>query len=394
MDATGDIPDLARATQTDEDQWCEVSWGNSTFENLTVEYVEGVGACGQNRRIEGQFALQQRLINLVDHQAAESLEQGRKLGVLDLARFGECYSSVDGVVFGAQFRDSRGSNIFKGMPELLAINPNAMLNLGALLTQWNLERGEALTLEEATPEFVAWTRQKGRENLLQVVGRCRAQHYPQTAFRVRLVGNLDADDLNALAAMYKGATVKVTHVSKICIEAAPKGLQTNARIIDALQSALRAGQLSQEWIGHQLDIHSSTVSRYVAKTFGTGFWYDLKRICGLLYKGLNSKTQISEEDRASLPEAANLLQEFLPALASEIREKLRSASDVAIDLVETFAAVGEEAFAQCLKLLSYSDAMELFCSIISLVHPLDVAAMGKLDAKKLLHPEPPKLRTA
>lgn len=394
MDATGDIPDLARATQTDEDQWCEVSWGDARFENLTIEYVEGVGACGQNRRNDGQFSLQTRLVTLVDHQAAESLEQGRKLGVLDLARFGECYSKIDGVVFGAQFRDSRGSNIYKGMPELLAINPNAMLNLGALLTQWNLERGEALTLEDASPEFVAWTRQKGRENLLQVVGRCRAQHYPQTAFRVRLVGSLDMDDLEALSGMYRGATVKATHISKICVEAAPRGIQTNQRIIEALQDALRAGQLNQEWIGHQLDVHSSTVSRYVTKTFGTGFWYDLRRICNLLYKGLNSKLQISEEEKASLPEAAELLQEFLPALASEIREKLRTAGDTAIDLVETFAAVGDEAFAQCLKLLSYNDALALFCSIVSLVHPMDVAALGKIDAKKLLHPSPPKLRTA
>jgi hypothetical protein len=298
------------------------------------------------------------------------------------------------VVFGAQFRDSRGSNIFKGMPELLAINPNAMLNLGALLTQWNLERGEALTLDEATPEFVAWTRQKGRENLLQVVGRCRAQHFPQTAFRVRLVGSLDMDDLEALAAMYKGATVKVTHVSEICIEAAPKGLQTKARMLSVLEEAIRTRNLTQAWVGEKAEVHASTVSRYLSKMFGTGFWCDLRRIFNLLYKALNSKTQISEEDQASLPEAVEFLQEFLPALASEIREKLRSASDAAIELVETVAAVGEEAFAQCLKLLSYSDAMELFCAIISLIHPSDIAAMGRMDRDKLLHPEPPKLRTA
>jgi hypothetical protein len=114
----------------------------------------------------------------------------------------------------------------------------------------------------------------------------------------------------------------------------------------------------------------------------------------LLYKALNSKTQISEEEKANLPEAANLLQEFFPALASEIREKLRSASDVAIDLVETFAAVGEEVFAQCLKLLDYSDVIELFCSIISLVHPSDIAEMGRKDPQELAHPSPPKLRTA
>jgi hypothetical protein len=314
--------------------------------------------------------------------------------VFDNASSGECYSNIDGIVFGAHFRDSRGSNAFKGMPELIAINPNAMPNIGALLTRWHLERGEAMTLEGASPEFKAWVRQKGQENLVQVVGRTRAQHFSDTDFLVSLVGDVDEDDLKALWRTYKGAKIERVHISEICLEAAPKGIQTKARMLGVLEEAIRTRNLTQAWVGEKAEVHASTVSRYLSKMFGTGFWCDLRRIFNLLYKVLNSKTQISEEDKASLPEAVEFLQKFLPALASEIREKLRSASDIAIELVETVAAVGEEAFAQCLKLLDYNDVIELFCSIISLVHPSDIAAMGRKDPQKLLHPEPPKLRTA
>jgi hypothetical protein len=397
LDATWNIPDLARATQTEEEEWCEVTWGNARFDNTEINLVGGFGACGQNRRNDGEFSLLPRLVKFVAHRAAESREQdGEDMGLLELNRFlreGH-YNNIAGVKPGAHFRDSRGSNEFKGMSNLVIVNANAKINLHSAMTQWHLQRGEAPTLEDASPEFHEWSNQKGRENMLQAVGRCRAQHFPGKKFRIDLVGNYDQDDINALARMYEGAKIKRVHVSEICIEAAPKSIYGMQRTIDALQEAFRLGEFNQGWIAAKLDIHVSTVSRYISKMFGTGFWHDLTRIFRLLHKTLNSETQISEEEKASLPEAVEFLQKFLPALASEIREKLRPASDIAVELVETVTAVGDEAFAQCLKLLSYSDVIELFCSIISLVHPTDIEAMGRMDAKKLLHPEPPKLRTA
>ena len=239
LDATLSREDLALALGVaPEDIYCirEAKAGarseqkNPLGANVRAFQVSDLGRLGMQRGDDQT----RRVAVLVDHlrQTAPTTK------VIDFKKFeGD----------GAWWRDSRGSNAFQTIRTLVLVGTPCQ-NLAALQARWFSLTGQQP--EDNPTEFDAWVNRRIQADILQGVGRLRANRRPGEALTVYLLTNLNLGLPNITEVAAKDITLKAAsklEKTEMAIRAAVAYLQqTGAKVTQAAVAKL--ANVSQGYI--------------------------------------------------------------------------------------------------------------------------------------------------
>ena len=325
LDATANRLDLARRIGVEFDAIVPVRQRHPHFGNLRVNLVRGVGAAGTQRRDDSPYAAQNRILEGIKGIVAKH-PQAKSLGLVDYKNSLHYYDglSVDGVEIqilpGHWFHDNRGSNAFKDCDVLIAVGTPTP-NLGQMAADWHSLTGEVVKPDTYTGRYGAWVRDKAISEVLQLVGRTRAQHSPATAKHVYLLSDGVASQpfVDRIGATFPGAVVCTTEAYDLAPQAATKGEQTARGIVEGVWRAIAdGGDITAKAIAAQLGQSASNVTQTLKTATGRGFKW-LKQNLVLLYRALNNKTQFSNLD---IPEDIRWVAEhYLGVLLESPAEK-------------------------------------------------------------------------
>ncbi|MEY3298877.1 MAG: hypothetical protein RLZZ597_2137 [Cyanobacteriota bacterium] len=239
LDATLTREDLALALGiAPEDIYCirEAKAGaiagqnNPLGANLQAIQVSDLGRLGMQRGDDQS----RRVAALVDH--LRQTDPSTK--VIDFKKF-----ESD----GAWWRDSRGSNAFQAIRTLVLVGTPCQ-NLAALQARWFTLTGQQP--EDNPTEFEAWVNRRIQADILQGIGRLRANRRPGEALTVYLLTNLDLGLPNVTEVAAKDITLKAAsklEKTEMAIQAAVAHLQqTGAKVTQAAVAKL--ANVSQGYI--------------------------------------------------------------------------------------------------------------------------------------------------
>lgn len=135
---------------------------------------------------------------------------------------------------GAWWRDSRGSNAFQTINTLVLVGTPCQ-NLAALQARWFTLTGQHP--EDNPAEFEDWVNRRIRADMLQGIGRLRANRRPGEALTVYLLTNLDLGLPSIIEVAAKDITLKAAsklEKTEMAIRAAVAHLQqTGAKVTQA-----------------------------------------------------------------------------------------------------------------------------------------------------------------
>jgi len=169
--------------------------------NLQITQIADLGKMGMSRGEEQK----RRASALIDHF------KGQGALVIDFKKF-----EAD----GAWWADSRGSNAFQGAATLVLVGTPCQ-NLGAL-------EGEYRALLGNLDGFEDWVNRKIHADILQGIGRLRANRRPGEALHLVLISDFDLDLPNVIQATAKDFTIKAAsklEKTEMAIRAAVAHLQ-------------------------------------------------------------------------------------------------------------------------------------------------------------------------
>jgi hypothetical protein len=146
---------------------------------------------------------------------------------------------------GAWWRDSRGSNAFQGASTLVLVGTPCP-NLAALEADWLSMTGQQ---PEASEGFAPWLNRKIQADIIQGIGRLRANRRPGEALTVYLLTNLELDlpvEVITAKDITLAAATKLEK-TEMAIRAAVAHLQqTGAKVTQA--AAAKLANVSQGYI--------------------------------------------------------------------------------------------------------------------------------------------------
>ncbi|NJL20124.1 MAG: hypothetical protein HC895_03670 [Leptolyngbyaceae cyanobacterium SM1_3_5] len=204
MDGTPDPRDLARKLGIKPTAICTVKAVSLPFAALTIKRIRGVGRVGQQRKADSPQCLMPRLLKTIEAIIQAAPDRDR-VGLLDLKRFTECYAQLGhDLCIGHHFADNRNSNRFRECTTMISV-PLATQHLGLLLAEWRTLTGQTISLAQAPPAFWAWTTRKTTQELLQDIGRTRAQHRPTEAITHWIVSEISDDQWQQIQAYFQSA---------------------------------------------------------------------------------------------------------------------------------------------------------------------------------------------
>ena len=239
LDATLSREDLALALGVaPDDIYCirEAKAGASSEQrnplgaNVRAFQVSDLGRLGMQRGDDQA----RRVAALVDH--LRQTDPSTK--VIDFKKF-----ESD----GAWWRDSRGSNAFQTIRTLVLVGTPCQ-NLAALQARWFTLTGQQ---PEASPaEFEAWVNRRIQADILQGIGRLRANRRPGEALTVYLLTNFDLGLPNITEVAAKDITLKAAsklEKTEMAIRVAVAHLQqTGTKLTQA--AIAKAAKVSQGYI--------------------------------------------------------------------------------------------------------------------------------------------------
>ena len=302
MDATADKAVLARKLNIDASEIVEIREASPQPNNLTAVNVEMPGM-GSN---EVSDACKQRQISLLGAICSRHEGQSVKL----LANKSDTHLPLDGY----WFRDNRGSNEFSGTDVLVCFN-TPRPNLGAIQDEYRAIFG---SLEG----FWQYYQHLTAAEIVQLVGRPRANLYPNKQITVYLVGTgLDLEFLKQY-----GIKVCSVEAFQLCPEAGTPAQITRWKILEASRTIKeQGGKLTQVAIAEVAGKSQELISK-LAKEFGG--WQQMKKLLLALlqpYRGSNNFSALTQEERwlaeSYLP---SLLQESPEVAVEEIGQMIRA----------------------------------------------------------------------
>ncbi|MGB3494794.1 MAG: hypothetical protein WBA57_18845 [Elainellaceae cyanobacterium] len=357
MDATPDFIEMAQCLGVKRHEIVQLEAKRPSFKNLTINVVKGLGNVGAIREhykdgslVDSPYSQHNRILKAVEAIARQEKERNPevKLGLLDLKRYVGSYDnllSLSGAehVTGYHFRDNRGSNQFKNCDVMLSIG-QPRENIGSLLAQWKIKNGQAHTVQTAPEAFWAWVSNKTTHELIQDIGRERAQHRPDTPITHYVLSALSEKQITQLQDYYPGCTIEIVDVYDICPEAADRGTQSTRGIVEALwQQVKEEKKPTLTKAAKRVGLSTSRASQIV-KTFCPEGFKALKKSLVRLLEAINSQTKLSELDES----LQWLATSYLPTLANQLRS-----GDDPEAVLEEFVKVGKSVGAAAFrKLLS------------------------------------------
>ena len=335
-DATLSTHDLTKNIGINSDECLAIKQETPDFSNLTINFVSGLGRCGQQREhfnSDGEieqsiYSLQNRLNVLIDAINAKYSPEA-KGGFLEKK---SClhHNEKKFAVAGYNFNDNRGSNKFKDC-DYLTIAGNLAPNLGQMAAEWQAMTGKPVSPAILTGSYGAWVKRQIEAEMIQAVGRLRAHLRPDKKLDVWLLSDWDDSLKTRLLEYFKGATIKTVEAYDLTPAAAKKGEQTQRGIVAAVWSAVQSGvKTSIDEIAATVEVSKGRVSQ-ICSPFG-GF-KKLKKSLVLLLEAINSKTKLS-----NLPsDALWVAEQFLP----EIVKQLELGAVTPAEVVEEFVGLAE-----------------------------------------------------
>ncbi|QQE67733.1 hypothetical protein GFS31_44460 (plasmid) [Leptolyngbya sp. BL0902] len=230
LDATLSREDLALMLGCDvDDIYCTRQRATEHKAKLKLIQVTDLGRLGMQRGADQE----RRLAALLTH-----LKDTEKAKVIDFKKFAD---HAD----GAWWRDSRGSNAFQGVSTLVLVGTPCP-NLAALEADWLSMTGRQ---PEASEDFAPWLTRKIQADILQGIGRLRANRRPGASLTVYLLTNLELDlpvEVIAAKDITLAAATKLEK-TEMAIRAAVAHLQqTGAKVTQAAVAKL--AKVSQGYV--------------------------------------------------------------------------------------------------------------------------------------------------
>ena len=329
LDATASKADLTLTLGVPKSEILEVREVRPSYSSLSIVKIDGVGACGAQRR-EGRFGQAERIDAAIGK--IKKLSEGKSVAILDTktateAREGSVLGSD--VISGYHHRDGRGTNRFEDC-DVLSIVGSPIPNLGQLAAQWQALTGEAVEPAQLDGRYGAWVRRQVNAEIVQELARLRSHRTPERKKTVFLLGN---QDLIAIAPYYPGADLSRCEAYDFEPSCATKGEQRRRGLIDYLWAVVkeRGKAPTIDEVAAAFATCKSNVSKQVKDATGKGFKW-LKESSLLLFKALNNKSELSEMAISSLdPEVRDFAFTWLPIvaegspeeIAAEVYEQLR-----------------------------------------------------------------------
>jgi hypothetical protein len=205
---------------------------------------------------------------------------------------------------GAHFVDSRGVNHFETVTRL-AIVGTPTANIGAMVSEFSAMVGRVVTIDD--PDFQAWLHRKTESELIQEIGRVRANRRVEETIEVYLLTDHQFETITPI----QKTSAEVT------IDAAPKGDRLCNAMMEAAKSIILAGdKLTQEGLAGVLEKSRGAVLKALNR-LEMG-WDDFKKMILLL---LN--TPIAEGSEISTV-VVKLIETIAPYLEFNQKEEIFS----------------------------------------------------------------------
>jgi hypothetical protein len=325
QDATGSKRDLANKIKCKEDKILEVAFTNPTKENLDLVHVTGLGRVGKDR---SQLA-QNRINALV---SAFEQEHGKdEIGFID-------YKSHAKPNWLHHFSDGRGSNAYAEKSAIASFGI-PYPQLGALAQEYTLWTGEAVDLDNPSDEFQKLVGERTASEIIQELGRLRANRRQDEELTYYLIGDLDLTFLSERG-------YRITQKSAIAFspEAGDRVQQTAYKIYHAVKTY---GEMGYKALTKKIDKAKSTIQRTIQKMGGLRQLQDI--IEQLLY-GLEKIEPTEDQDWA--------INKYLPLCILDGENTLEQ-------LIETAEAY-ELSYFQIIAMMNISTKAIVLLSLFSL----------------------------
>ncbi|WP_353933315.1 PriCT-2 domain-containing protein (plasmid) [Okeanomitos corallinicola TIOX110] len=312
LDATANRESVALELGINSDEILVISENLPNYSNLEIVHIADLGLCGKNR----SELKHTQIAALTKHLQSKH----DRLGVIDHLACVE-----DGQ--GYWYVDNRGSNKYINVDALLCIG-TPYPDLGAIAQKYSILTGDFDTSKD-NPNFQKYVNHLVQAEIIQGVGRPRANRRPEQKIKVYLTTNTD---ISYLSSYYLGCTIEETEAFKLTPEAGSKTQWLQYQIVQAAKQIWEAGaKITQKAIASLAGVTQGRISQEAAEMGG---WTALKKILISLLDSLYSKIN---NFSATLSENQQFyVEQFLPLLAGE--ERLNPA-----DVATTLDDIGDEA---------------------------------------------------
>ncbi|GAX45897.1 hypothetical protein NIES4075_69180 [Tolypothrix sp. NIES-4075] len=306
-----------------------------SYKNLRVIQVTGMGRLSSDRRESADLRVTAALAELqASHPGLAVIDWKAK------ATLGQGY----------HFRDGRGVNRFKDAPAL-AIVGTPCPNIGALAIKYQLLKNKPAV--EDSPEFQAFVDEHIQAEILQEVGRLRANLRPDEQLSAYVLSDYDLDFLKT---ELPDASFEQLDAFRLSPDAGDKLQRTKYGILKAFSKLIESGKdytkITQDAIASSMqgEITRSRISQ-IAALFGG--WSKLRKMLILLYKTLfSNKTNNSENLTQSETEPDSdllwLSLEYLPLIVVNLEDE--QTDDVVREILHVIEAEGPDRFKSAVQL--------------------------------------------
>jgi hypothetical protein len=307
MDATKSREDLALELGISTEQIRVISQPIPVFENLTINMIDGMGSPTKDRTDSKNAQI-----------SAAAIAIAQKHG--DCSTIDKVKECVDR---GLWFRDSVGSNAYRMDSALLLIGAPTR-NLGALSRLFTCLTGVQTEADSKNPDFLAYVRRDVAANVIQAVGRLRAQHRPNAELNVYIACDRDDFPISEMMSAYPGGKLKAIAAEDITIDAVGSRHQLRIRIA---QLILDNPNILQAEVAMSLCVSTSNISK-IFKEHGSTYKAGLLSLYKAFYsESKPSNSQLGDWVNALDPAVAEHVENVLDSPSTDIEVK---AQEIAI----------------------------------------------------------------
>lgn len=343
LNATKDRNDLALELGIEPSAIFVISQAVPNHSNLTINMVSGMGSSTSQRASSADVR--------VDEFRLALAEKHGDCSVLDHVKANTTRSRW--------FVDSVGSNAFEKDPCLLLIGQPRQ-NLGAVAEDYYMLTGIRVAATDSNPDYQAYVKRRVAGDVIQGVGRLRAQHRLDTPVNAYIACDREDYPIAQMMAAYPTATLKAIDCADICITSARSRVQLRAKFAEL---KLANPQINRAQAALQMATSPANVAA-MFKEFGVNF----KTGSAILYKALVAESDLATSDYADWRRwlVPQVIEEHIEILDSEVTE------DIKADKVAThvqplsqpqtsalFGAIGSSATNYTIELLRLNLALKI-----------------------------------
>lgn len=346
LDATATRESVAKELGINPDEILVICENLPNSSNLEVVRITDLGLCGKNRSDSKNRQIEALINNLKPRY--------KKLKVGD-------HLSCKQDDQGYWFYDNRGSNDYVDCDAMLWIG-TPYPDIGAIKQRYSILTGDFDTTK-GNPNFQNYLNHLVQAEIIQAVGRPRANRRPSEKITVYLTTNTD---ISYLADYFPGCKITQTTAFELCPQAGNREQVSKYTLLEAFKVTIDKGiKCTQENLSRLSGLSQPYISK-ISKLYG-GFEKLKKLLLTLinsLYRGSNNSSGLSEDE-------IFYVNSYLPLLANEAPENIPNREDKAAylvrELTELVDIVGFDRFEELSRYLAPEVIGEFIKSILGIV---------------------------